>query len=168
MDAVSDSGVFAMSRQFFVSTLGLLVFPLLCGCSGPAPSDGADEKVTTMGRIEVTAKLVEIPGEFPSNDLYDYAYVMKYEVVEVHRGEASGTLLVGQYNPLKKRGEAADVRTGEIGGDVKRFRVGDLHRLALDAPIDNFCMAGIINKYAESTPPDTPIYWAFWTNQVIP
>ena len=146
----------------------LVLTALLAGCGAPAPTDGADEHVTSMGTIEVTAKLVDIPGDFPSNDLYDYAYVMKYEVVEVHRGEASGTLLVGQYNPLKKRSEVADVRTGEIGGDVTRFRVGDLHRLALDAPIDNFCMAGIINKYAETEPPDMPIYWAFWTNQVIP
>ena len=29
----------------------------------------------------MTAKLVDIPGKIPPDDLYDYAYVMKYEVV---------------------------------------------------------------------------------------
>src|SRR4051794_22578863 len=29
--------------------------------------------------ISVTAKLVEIPSKFPPDDLYDYAYVMRYE-----------------------------------------------------------------------------------------
>lgn len=157
-----------LSRSSIVSFSALVTLVLLlAGCSGPAPTDGADPKVTTMGTVEVTAKLVDIAGTFPSNDIYDYAYVMKYEVVQVHRGEASGTILVGQYNPLKKRAEAADARSGEIGGTVTRFRTGDLHRLALDAPIDNFCMAGIVNEYAEKEPSDAPVYWALWTNQVV-
>ena len=147
--------------------LPLLLLCLLSACSAPAPTDGADPKVTTMGTVEVTAKLVDIAGAFPPNDLYDYAYVMKYEIVKAHRGQASGTILVGQYNPLKKRAEAADERSGEIGGNVTRFRTGDLHRLALDVPIDNFCMAGIVNEYAEKEPGDAPIYWAVWTNQVV-
>ena len=31
--------------------------------------------------ISVTAKLVEIPSSLPPDDLYDYAYVMRYEVI---------------------------------------------------------------------------------------
>ena len=143
------------------------IISFLAGCGAPAPTDGGDPNVTTMGTIEVTARLVDIPGTFPPNDIYDYAYVMKYEIVQVHRGEVSGTIFVGQYNPLKKRAEAADERSGEIGGNINRFRTGDLHRLALDVPIDNFCMAGIVNEYAEKEPSDVPIYWAIWTNQVI-
>jgi len=135
------------------------------GCGGAQKTDGADNNVTTMGSIEVTAKIVDITGEFPPNDLYDYAYVMKYEVIQTHRGEAPKTIYVGQYNPLKPRAEAADARSGEIGGNVKEFRVGDVHRLALEVPIDDYCMAGIINKYAEQT--QDPIYWAVWTNRVV-
>jgi hypothetical protein len=154
--------------NFFSSLTSFMsVVLLLTGCSAPAPTDGADPQVTAMGAIEVTAKLVDIPGTFPPNDIYDYAYVMKYEIVQVHRGEASGTIFVGQYNPLKNRAEAADERSGEIGGTVTRFRTGDLHRLALDVPIDNFCMAGIVNEYAEKDPSDAPIYWAIWSNQVV-
>ncbi len=144
----------------------IVVVLLAClGCGGATKTDGADPNVTTLGSVEVTAKLVDIPGEFPPNDLYDYAYVMKYEVLETHRGEAPKIIYVGQYNPLKPRAEAADARSGEIGGDVTEFRVGDVQRLALEVPIDDYCMAGIINKYAEQM--QEPIYWAVWTNRVV-
>jgi hypothetical protein len=93
---------------------------------------------------------------------------MKYEVIESHRGPLTGTLLVGQYNPLKPRAEAADKKSGEIGGNVSRFRVGDVQRLALEVPLIDYCMAGIVNEYAETEPADTPVYWAVWTNQVVP
>ncbi|MCL4217061.1 MAG: hypothetical protein KJ052_08680 [Candidatus Hydrogenedentes bacterium] len=137
----------------------------ISGCGSEAPDDGADSQVTTQGSLEVTAKLVDIPGEFPSNDLYDYAYVMKYELVETHRGTTPETLYVGHYNPLKPRNEAADARADDVGGNVTEFRVGDVHRMALEVPIDDYCMAGIINKYAEQV--HEPIYWAVWTNRVV-
>ena len=150
------------------SLTALFLSPLFAGCGArPTPTDGADPRVTTMGTIEVTARLADIPGEFPPNDLYDYAYVMKYDVLETHRGEASSTIYVGHYNPLKKRGEAADDRSGEIGGNITRYRVGDIHRLALDVPIENFCMAGIVNEYAEKEPSDAPVYWTLWVNEVV-
>lgn len=145
------------------------VIGLLAGCGAAAPDDGASPETASQGALEVTAKLVDIAGEFPSNDLYDYAYVMRYEIVEAHRGEASGVILVGHYNPLKKRAEAADQRSGPIGGNVTRFRVGDSHRMALDLPIDAYCMAGIINPYAEEGEfAAAPVYWAHWTNRVVP
>jgi len=140
---------------------------LLAGCSAPEPNDGADANVTTLGSFEVTARIVDIAGVFPPNKLYDYAYVMKYEVIASHRGDLNGTLLIGQYNPLKLRTEAADERSGEIGGNAPHFRVGDIQRLALEVPLMDYCMAGIVNEYAETEPADTPIYWAVWTNQVI-
>src|SRR5690606_10252886 len=53
--------------------LALTLALLVMGC-GAEPDDGADAQVTTRGSVEVTARLVDVPGEFPSNDLYDYAY----------------------------------------------------------------------------------------------
>ena len=45
---------------------------------------------------EVTAELLEIPGTFPPNDLYDYTYILKYRVLRVHRGNVpTPELLVG-------------------------------------------------------------------------
>src|SRR5207302_575767 len=73
--------------------------------AAPAAKRGIDANVTTRGGIEVTAKLVEIPeGAIFKRDLYDYATVLKYQVVEVHRGKVDGpTIYVGQYNPFKPR-----------------------------------------------------------------
>ena len=127
---------------------------------------GEDPKVTTLGSIEVTARLEEIPGEVRNDPLYDYAHVMKYKVLEVHRGKVNKeTIYIGHYNPAKPRDKAADARVQEIGGNVKQFRVGDIHRMALEVPIDNYFMGGIINKYFGEV--NEPIYWAIWTNRVV-
>lgn len=121
--------------------------------------------MTSRGTAEVTAKLVEIPeGAIFQRDLYDYATILKYEVVAVHRGEIEkgSTIYVGHYNPWKPRAEAADKRAPDIGGDLRQFRAGQVQRMALEAPIDDFFLGGIVNKYfGQAT---EPIYWAVWTN----
>lgn len=133
---------------------------------GPGADTGEDPQVTTLGSVEVTAQLEEIPSELPDIPLYDYAYVFKYKVLQVHRGKVDGgTIYVGQYNPLKPRAQVADARSGKIGGNLKQFTAGDVHRMALEAPIDDYYMGGIINKYFEQNPP--LIYWAVWTNRVV-
>lgn len=128
-----------------------------------APAAGS--KVSTLGTLEVTAKLVEVPdGAIFKRDLYDYATILKYEVVEVHRGKVDGpTLLVGHYNPFKSRGEAADARVREIGGNLRQFEGGQFHRMALVQPIDDHFMGGIVNKYFGAT--NGPIHWALWTDE---
>lgn len=132
------------------------------GC-GSKPMTGEDPKVTSLGTVEVTAKLVDIKGEFPPNDLYDYAFVMKYEVLKTQRGKTEGTTIyVGHYNPLKPRTGVADARSGEVGGNITSFKVGDIHRMALASPIDEQFMGGIVNPYEGSV--SGPIYWALWTN----
>lgn len=143
------------------------ILALAWGCSCQQKTDtGVDPKVTTLGSIEVTAELVEIPGEVRDDPMYDYAHVMKYKVIEVHRGTvAEDILYVGQYNPAKPRTEVADARVGDIGGNLLQFRVGDTHRLALEVPIDDYYMGGIINKYFGQV--EDPVCWALWTNRVI-
>jgi len=130
---------------------------------GPATA-GEDPQVTSRGTVEVTARLLEVPeGAIFKRDLYDYAAILKYQVIKVHRGQVkSGVLYVGHYNPWKPRNEAADKRVKDIGGTVKQFRAGQAHRMALETPIDDYFMGGIVNKYFGQ---DTgPIYWAVWTN----
>ena len=144
--------------------LALLLAVSCASCTGgQKDDDGADADVTSRGTIEVTAKLAEIRGELVDRLDYDYAFVMKYDVLAVHRGDVeTGTLYVGHYNPHKPRSEAADARVPEIGGNVERFRQGDIHRMALESNIDDHYMGGIINRYfGEET---GPIYWAVWTN----
>ena len=42
-----------------------------------------------------------------------------------------------------------------IGGNLKTFRAGQVHRLALEVPIDDHFMGGIVNKYfGQETGPD--------------
>ena len=140
-------------------TLLLMLAAVSCGTKGPT---GIDPEVTTMGKAEVTAQLVEIPGQFPPNDLYNYAYVMKYRVLQVHRGQVPGQeIFVAHYNPLKPRATVQDDLSGKMGGHLETFRAGDIHRMALESPVDQFWMGGIIDKYFGQ--PGVR-YWAVWTN----
>ena len=56
--------------------------------------------------IEVTAKLVEIPSKMPPDDLYDYAYVMQYQVQGGPLDQQN--ILVAHYKPRRPRAEIDD------------------------------------------------------------
>ena len=124
-------------------------------------------EVRELGSVEASAKLVEIPGKFlPNDNFYNYAFVMKYELVEVHRGKVeTKQIYVAHYNPLKLRSEAADDTLDNVGGGLERFQVGDVHRLALDSPIDDHYIGGIINRFAKKGTKPGLIYWARWTEK---
>ncbi len=62
-----------ISKPVIRVVLVLVSMLLVHATASVARSDG-DEV------LQVTAKLVEIPAKFPPDDLYDYAYVMRYEV----------------------------------------------------------------------------------------
>ena len=48
--------------------------------------------------VTVEARLTEIPGKMPSNDLYSYVYVFKYKVQKVVSGKLDAKeILVGAY-----------------------------------------------------------------------
>ena len=51
---------------------------------------GADAMVQKLGRLEVTARLVERPDQFPNLGAYRYTYVLKYKVIRVHRQDPEG------------------------------------------------------------------------------
>jgi len=145
----------------------LLLCPLgLCFSCSKKPDTGEDAKVTTLGSIEVKAQLLEIRGKIIDDPLYDYAHVMKYRILHVYRGKIDGDIIyVGHYNPAEPRSSVADARVREIGGNLRRFKATDIHRIALEVPIDDYYMGGIINKYFSES--KDPIYWALWTNLVI-
>jgi hypothetical protein len=152
-----------------VGSLLLAVGLMAAACSKgreDSASAGADPELAKRGKIEVTAKLVEIPeGAIFDRPLYNYATVLKYEVLEVHRGKVKGqTIYVGHYNPAKPRSKVADRLVPDIGGNLKSFRAGQVHRMALEESMLDHFTGGILNKYSEE---DTdPIYWAVWTNLV--
>ncbi len=160
------------TRRTVAGNLLLAACLMASACAGGANNPGgpgADPELASRGSIEVTARLVEIPEKaIFERELYNYATVLKYDVISVHRGKVKGqTIYVAHYNPFKPRSEAADHRVPGIGGTLKSFRAGQVHRMALeesmiDPPV-NFT-GGILNKYsAEDT---DPIYWAVWTNEV--
>ena len=151
----------------------LLVLCLLAtGCgngSGPRAvgraNAGEDENVKSLGSIEVTARLVEVPdGAIFQRDLYHYATILKYEVVTVHRGDLKPGehVYVGQYDPWKPRAEAADNQVKNVGGDLKRFEPGRLERMALEPSLDDSYLGAIVDKYFGKRTGSA--YWAAWTN----
>jgi len=149
-----------------VASLMVAVGVMAAACTGTREGAGSDPNLANRGTIEVTAKLVEIPeGAIFKRALYNYATVLKYEVLAVHRGKVKGqTIYVGHYNPADPRSEVADKRVPGIGGNLKAFRAGQVHRLALDGSMLDHFTGGILNKYSEE---DTdPIYWAVWTDLV--
>ncbi len=155
------------TRRAVVGSLVLAACLMAAACAKRgegAPS--SDPELAKRGSIEVTARLVEIPeGAIFERQLYNYATVLKYQVLEVHRGTVKGeTIYVGHYNPFKPRSEAADRRVPDIGGNLKSFRPLQVHRMALEKSMLDHFRGGILNKYSEE---DTdPIYWAVWTNLV--
>jgi hypothetical protein len=144
-----------------------LILPLAVACSASCnrvAQTGEDPQMSTHGSFEVTARLVEVPdGAIFKRDMYDYVTILKYQVLKVHRGQVKGdTIFVGHYNPWKPRAQAADKNVQGIGGGLEAFETGQVQRIAMEAPIDDHYMGGIINKYFGHT--TEPIYWAVWTN----
>jgi hypothetical protein len=155
------------TSRTFVGSLLLAVGLVTAGCAGSSNSGaGSDPDLAKRGSIEVTARLVEIPEKaIFDRPRYNYATVLKYDVIEVHRGRVEGqTIYVAHYNPAKPRSEVADGRVPDIGGNLKSFRAGQVHRMALDELDYEKFTGGILNKYSEEDV--DPIYWAVWTNLV--
>ncbi len=95
--------------------------------------------------LRVTAKLVEIPASFPPDDLYDYAFVMKYEVRGGPMDKKS--ILVAHYKPRQKRAEIADAMRSHVSGTLKRFKVGDVHKLVLRADLETLWPGALVDEY---------------------
>ena len=156
-------------RIFLIGQNAILLIVLFafisCDKASGLSSKNEDPRVKSLGAIEVTARLIEIPeGAIFQRDLYDYATILKYEVVSVQRGavEKGSTIYVAHYNPWKPRAEAADNRAKNIGGTLRQFRAGQLHHLALETPLDDHFMGGVVDKYFGKH--EGPVYWAVWTN----
>ena len=116
--------------------LALLFGPLVAETKEPTPT------------IDVTARLVNIPGKFPADDLYDYAYVMQYQV----EGGAMDkqTILVAHYKPRRARAEIDDNMKKVVGGSLKRFDVGALHRLTLTASMRDVWKGAVVDEFFDS------------------
>ena len=141
------------------------------GLLGSRVDRGEDEWVGRLGRIEVTARLIERPETFPELGAYRYTYVLPYEVLQVHRADPAGThklqpgdtVFVGHYKPWLPRAEIRDADWGSdpLGGKLKSFVVGEAHRMALEYELADWAPSGVLDY---QFPPDTNRFFAVWTN----
>jgi hypothetical protein len=127
------------------------------------PDIKAAQESTGVDSLIIIARLTEIPGKFPVNDLYNYVYIMKYRVVKVVKGTYQGQdILVGQYNPRIARNQVKDKMDPFVNGDVTTFSVGDLQKLVLVAPMDNVWKDAVEDEYFDS---DLLKYYAVSTDR---
>ena len=133
-----------LSRAAFLA----LVAGLLLGISGSVRAEGAP--------LEVTAKLVEIPSKLPPDDLYDYAYVMRYQVQGGPLDKQF--LLVAHYKPLQPRSKIKDKMKAQVGGKLRNFTVGDVHKLKLNPDLKSVWKGALVDEYA-ATDRKSIRYW---------
>lgn len=128
----------------------------------PAAGLSVPAKPPVEGELVMTAKLLEIPGSFPANDLYNYAFVMKYQVVKVLQGTyGEPDILVGHYNPRFARDEVKDEQDAKVGGNLKSFQVGDVHYLVL-SPLDGLWTGAVEDDFFKEK---RPRYWGLWADK---
>ena len=133
---------------------------------------GADDMVQKLGKLEVTARLVERPDEFPKLGAYRYTYVLHYKVLDVHRQDPERNyvlkpgddIFVGHYKPWMPRSEIKDADWGDspLGGKLDQFVADDVHRMALDYELQNLAPSGALDY---CFPPGTNRFFAVWANR---
>ena len=113
--------------------------------------------------LDVTAKLLEIPSKLPPDDLYDYAYVMRYQV----QGGALDKqfLLVAHYKPLVPRSKIKDKMKSQVGGKVRSFNPGDVHKLRLSPDLKAIWKGALVDEYS-STDRKSIRYWCLQADPV--
>ena len=79
--------------------------------------------------LALKAKLLEIAGSMPPDDLYDYAFVMKYRAIGGKLDKQE--LYVAHYKPRQPRSAIRGKMRRYVRGTLNAFRVGDTHRLVL-------------------------------------
>jgi hypothetical protein len=139
-----------MLRAHFVHVFAILV--ALLAVSSATPAARADTGET----IAVTAKLVEIPSKFPPDDLYDYAYVMRYEVIGGPLDKSS--ILVAHYKPRQARSKIRDKMKDFVGGKLRSFTVGDIHKMKLAPDLKKIWKGPLVDEFA-ATDHKSIRYW---------
>lgn len=114
------------------------------------------QRADAAPNLEVTAKLVEIPSKMPPDDLYDYAYVMRYQV---QGGELDKQfILVAHYKPLVPRSKIKDKMKDQVGGKLRSFNQGDVHKLKLAGDLKAIWKGALVDEYA-ATDHKSVRYW---------
>ena len=127
-----------------VSCFVVLVGFFLCAASAQA----ADPAPAGPATIEVTAKLVNVPGKFPADELYDYVYVMQYEVQGGPMDKQK--IYVAHYKPRRARAEIDDAMKKVVGGSLKRFETGAVHKLTLTTEMRKMWKGAVVDEFFDT------------------
>jgi hypothetical protein len=132
---------------------------MLLGLSAAVRSARAAAPPASPGAapIDVTAKLVEIPGKFPDDDLYDYAYVMRYVVVGGPMDKQ--TIYVAHYKPKQPRSAIKDKMKTVVSGKLRSFHQGDVHKLRLTPDLKSVWKGALVDEFS-SVDHKSPRYFA--------
>jgi hypothetical protein len=119
-----------------------------------APRTARSDDAPTV--TTVTAKLAEIPTKFPPDELYDYAYVMRYEVVGGPLDKSS--IFVAHYKPLLPRSKIKDKMKDFVGGKLRSFVQGDVHKMKLSSELKKIWKGPLVDEFA-ATDRKSVRYW---------
>ncbi|HEY4186112.1 MAG TPA: hypothetical protein VGP07_13640 [Polyangia bacterium] len=128
-----------IAASLALTLTALIVAPIM----RTARADGAPATTLT-----VTAKLVEIPTKLPSDDLYDYAYVMRYEVIGGDMDKKS--ILVAHYKPRLARSAIKDQMKKVVSGKVRSFHQGDVQKLQLTPDLKSVWKGALVDEFAST------------------
>ncbi len=137
-----------LRTSLFVSLAALAV--------GAPPLPAVAEGGAGAEPISVTAKLVEIPTKLPADDLYDYAYVMRYEVQGGPMDK--NNILVAHYKPRQPRAKIKDKMKEYVGGKLRSFNQGDVHKMKLTADLKKIWKGALTDEFA-ATDRKSIRYW---------
>jgi|SRR5882672_436615 len=138
-----------IDRTALRRTLTALLVGLLIVCAGSA-------RAQAPAPVSVRAKLVEIPSSLPPDDLYDYAYVMRYEVIGGPMDKTQ--ILVAHYKPRVPRGKIKDGAKLHVGGTLRSFAQGDVHKLVLSPDLKKMWKGALVDEFA-ATDRKSVRYW---------
>jgi hypothetical protein len=144
----------AATLAFALPTLAAAI--ALADAPAPAPPPAP-----AAAPISLTAKLVEIPSKLPPDDLYDYAYVMRYVVVGGPMDKQS--IFVAHYKPRQPRSGIKDQMKSVVSGKVRSFHEGDVHKLQLAPNLKAIWKGAVVDDFAATDRKSTR-YWALVTD----
>ncbi len=125
-----------------------LLVMLVAGAAGESRAAAPPTTPPPTAPLTVTAKLVEIPSKFPDDDLYDYAYVMRYQVIGGPMDKQF--ILVAHYKPRQPRSAIKDKMKSVVSGKLRTFRVGDVHKLKLTPNLKSVWKGPVVDDFAST------------------
>jgi hypothetical protein len=127
-----------------VAVAAVAAAAMVAVAAAPARAEGAAAPAAPP--ITVTAKLEEIPTKLPPDDLYDYAYVMRYTVIGGPLDKQS--ILVAHYKPRQPRAAIKDQMKKVVSGKLRSFRQGDVHKLQLTPDLKSVWRGALVDEFS--------------------